>query len=111
MRETLLPLFFIALIELLGDSCFKAYAIDKTRTEMYILGMVAYFIMINGLIEVWSKDKLAVTNVIWNCYSTALDGASGIVLFGETLKQEEIFGAVLSLAGIIEMGQCDASLK
>jgi multidrug transporter EmrE-like cation transporter len=40
------------------------------------------------------------SNVLWNSFSTVINGIVGVTMFNEQLSNEEIVGSVLSLSGM-----------
>lgn len=108
MRSSI-PLIFVAsCIESFGDYHLKKYAMRGKERDL-MLGLAGYGAMIYTLIQVWKIDKLSVSNVIWNSFSTITNGFVGLVLLDEKPTPEEWVGAGLSAAGIAAMAQVEAS--
>jgi len=98
MRDTIGLTFLCACVEGLGDYNFKKYALEN-KTENLIYGVISYGVLIRLLIQLWSRDKLSVSNAMWNSFSLLINGAIGISM-GERLTLEEMLGGGLSLSGI-----------
>ena len=62
-------------------------------------GVAGYGVIIYLLIKIFEKDKLSISNVIWNSFSTVINYGVGLSI-GERPTLEEQIGAIMSLSGM-----------
>jgi multidrug transporter EmrE-like cation transporter len=99
MRSTVPLIFACACVEGISDYHLVKYARGNDIINLGI-GCGGYALLIYLLIQIWKEDSLSMSNVLWNSFSTVINGIVGVGMLGETLSDKEIAGSILSLSGM-----------
>jgi len=109
MRSTIPLIFACACVEGFADYNLVKYARGNDVINLGI-GCGGYALLIYLLLQIWKDDSLSMSNVMWNSFSTLINGFVGVTMLNEQLSNEEIVGSVLSLSGMGLIGTQPAKI-
>lgn len=90
----------VSLIEYVGDASLKEYA-RKNKMHSLILGIVAYSILIYGIIEILRQTNVIYMNTMWDSTSALIETILAMVFLGETLSNGiQYYGLAMIVSGI-----------
>jgi multidrug transporter EmrE-like cation transporter len=98
MNKPLIAGIQLTLVELVGDTSLKRYALTGESIFLYI-GYVSYAGLVYILQHVLKTESLAITNGFWDALSNILTTVAGIAM-GESLSFKQICGLLLISGGL-----------